>query len=211
MSTQPPQHPDNTTPAGGPPRYPSAGDQYGQAGDQYGAAGGRYGTAAYDPNQYTGTAAAPTELKKLLTLTLASAGLYLLSTVVGIFAAATTDMTEAYRQLGMPSDQAALMAEQAGGVATITSIVILVIAMALYALVYVFLKKGKNWARILGIVLAILGALSGLSAFFGAMIYGGMGIAIIVIGVVLAVVNILWLVTAFKAPVARWFGQHRRA
>ena len=211
MSTQPPQHPDNTTPAGGPPRYPSAGDQYGQAGDQYGAAGGRYGTAAYDPNQYTGSAAAPAELKKLLTLTLASAGLYLLSTVVGIFAAATTDMTEVYRQMGMPSDQAALMAEQAGGIATTTSIITLVIGLALYALVYVFLKKGKNWARILGIVLTILGTLSTLFGFIGAMAYGGAGILMIVLGVLFVVVNILWLVTAFKAPVARWFGQHRTA
>jgi hypothetical protein len=204
MSTQPPQYPDHASPAGGPPRYTPGTDQYG-------AAGGRYGTGAYDPNQYTGTAAAPAELKKLLTLTLVSAGLYLLSGAVAIFATASTDMTDVYRQMGMPSDQAALMAEQAGGVATATSVITLVIAMALYALVYVFLKKGRNWARILGIVLAILGAVGTLFGFIGALAYGGTGIVMIVVGVLHAVANILWLVTAFKAPVARWFGQHRTA
>lgn len=173
---------------GGPPQYQATGDQYGA---------GRPG-------------AAPPEVKRLLTLTLVSAGLYLLNEIVGLIVASTVDMTERYREMGLSAEEIAV-AEQAGGITVVSGIVTLVIALGLYALVYVFLKKGKNWARVLGIVLSVLSVVGTLIGILGAMAYGGLGIVLLVLGLLLVVVNVLWLVTAFKAPVKHWFTAHRTA
>lgn len=179
-------YPDRPGKPSGPPSYNAAG------GDQYGA--GR-------------PAAAPPELGRLLTLTLASAGLYLLNQLVGLYASSTADMSETYEQLGLSADQIA----QTQSTAMVTSIVMLLIALGLYALVYVFLKKGKNWARILGIVLSILSIVTSGIGLFGALMYGGVGIVLLILGLLLIVVNVLWLVTAFKAPVKQWFAQPHMA
>lgn len=176
-------HPDRPGDPAGPPRYSAAG------GDQYGAA--------------RPTGAAPPEVGRLLTLTLASAGLYLLNRVAGLVASFSADMSQSYAELGLSADQIA----QAESAATVTTIVTLVVALALYALIYVFLKKGKNWARVLGIVLSVLSIVTTAIGLLGALAYGGVGIVLLVLGLLLLVVNVLWLVTAFKAPVRQWFSQ----
>ena len=69
--------------------------------------------------------------------------------------------------------------------------------------------KGKNWARILGIVFAIIAVLftiyglatSGMSLQIG----GAMSIVGLILNVLFLVVNIYWLVLAFNGRVADWF------
>ena len=56
-------------------------------GQQYGMTGGKYGTSEYNPNQYTGTMDRPSTVDKLLKLTLASLGLYVLNGIIGLIAA----------------------------------------------------------------------------------------------------------------------------
>jgi hypothetical protein len=187
MSNPYPQQPEGAR--GGPPQYQATGDQYGA-----GHGGGHPG-------------AAPPEVKRLLTLTLVSAAIYLLNQVVGLITTAGTDMSASYEQAGLSADQIA----QTEGVATIFSVGIIVLALALYALVYVFLKKGKNWARVLGIVLAILSTLGVLLGLLTTALIGlsGLGIVGLFLGLLLVVVNVLWLVTAFKAPVKHWFAPPR--
>lgn len=196
MSNPYPQQSDGSR--GGPPQYQASGDQYG-AGQYRGGqnGGGRPG-------------AAPPEVQRLLTLTLVSAAVYLLNGLVDLIASATVDMTESYRDMGLSADQIAV-AEQTGSVATVTGIVVLAVALGLYALVYVFLKKGSNWARVLGIVLSVLSVVGTLIGLLGVMVYGGLGIVLLVLGLLLVVVNVLWLVTAFKAPVKHWFVTPRTA
>ncbi|MFW3385959.1 UNVERIFIED_CONTAM: hypothetical protein RF648_08145 [Kocuria sp. CPCC 205274] len=186
MSNPYPQQPEGAR--GGPPQYQAGGDQYGAH------QGGHPG-------------AAPPEVKRLLTLTLVSAAVYLLNQVVGLITTAGTDMSASYEQAGLSAEQIA----QTQGVATIFSVGIIVLALALYALVYVFLKKGKNWARVLGIVLAILSTLGVLLGLVTTALVGlsGLGIVGLLLGLVLVVVNVLWLVTAFKAPVKEWFAPRR--
>ncbi|MFE7632349.1 hypothetical protein [Kocuria sp. NPDC057446] len=188
MSNPYPQQPEGAR--GGPPQYQATGDQYGAGPGHPGAA--------------------PPEVKRLLTLTLVSAAVYLLNDIVGMVVAATADTTAMYQELGLSPDQIAA-ADQAAGVGQVTGIVLLVIALGLYALVYVFLKKGRNWARVLGIVLSILSVVGTLIGLLGAMAYGGLGIVLLILGLLLVVVNVLWLVTAFKAPVKHWFAPRRTA
>lgn len=181
-------HPHGPSP-GGPPRYTPA--------------PGQYGTGPHGQR----SAPAPPEHKRLLNLTLASAGLYLLHGVVSMIAVAATDLAELYERMGVPAGQAGALTGRLGGLTTLTGLVGLALAAGLYALVYVFLKKGRNWARILGIVLAVLGAVNVLFGLLGSWLYGTWAIALIAVGLALAVVNVLWLVTALRAAVVHWFAQ----
>ena len=174
---------------------------------QYGQQGGKYGTSEYNPNQYTGAVERPGLLDKLLKLTLLSAAIYVLWSVVNLIANATFD-TEAYlRDQGLSSEQAAAFA---GGSGLVGTLIGLVIALLLYLLVYRGLAKGKNWARILGTIFASLSILSYLFGIFGVLMYGGLGIVLIVISLIAVVVNIMWIVTAFKAPNSAYFAQNNR-
>lgn len=174
----------------------------------YGQQGGKYGTSEYNPNQYTGMVERPGLLDKLLKLTLLSAAVYVLYTVVNLIAASTTDLVAFYRDQGMSTEQAEAFASSAGGV--IGTIIGLVIALLLYFLVYRGLAKGKNWARILGTVFAALSILSYIFGVFTSMMFGGLGIVLIVISIIAIVVNIMWIVTAFKAPNSAYFAQNSR-
>ena len=176
---------------------------------QYGQQGGKYGTAEYDPARYTGMLERPAVLDRLLKLTLVSLGVYVLSSVIGMIAYATTDLVEVYRQLGLSTE----MAEQAaGGMTTswVSSLIGLIIGVALYALVYNGLRKGKNWARVLGTVFAALAILGGLFSFFNVALFGGLGILLAVIAVIKIIVDIMWIVTAYRAPNSAYFAQNAR-
>ena len=81
--------------------------------------------------------------------------------------------------------------------------------LGLYATAYVFLKKGANWARITGTVLAILSSLGFLGNLFGFWLYGQWAIPLIGLGIAFIAVNIAWLVTAFGAPLRAWFTRPR--
>lgn len=174
----------------------------------YGQQGGKYGTSEYNPNQYTGVVERPALLDKLLKLTLLSAALYVLFTVVSLIANSTTDLAAVYRDQGLSSEQAEMIASSTGGV--LATLIGLAIALLLYFLVYRGLAKGKNWARILGTVFAALSILSYLFGMLGALIYGGLGIVLIVIALIAVIVHILWIVTAFKAPNSAYFAQNSR-
>lgn len=216
MSTTP-NEPQNPNPIGG--NQPGAGQPYPaeqQPAASYGAQGGKYGTAEYNPDQYTGMVERPSLLDRLLKLTLLSAGLYLLNGVLGAVSNSATDLEKSYRDLGMSTEQAADAASRAAGTGGIVgSIVALIIGLALYYLVYRGLKKGKNWARILGTVfaaLSILGTLFSLagSLLFPSLMFSGWGIVLTVLSVVGLVVDILWIVTAYKAPNNAYFAQNNR-
>ncbi|MBD2761725.1 hypothetical protein IEE91_02110 [Kocuria sp. cx-455] len=174
----------------------------------YGRQGGKYGTSEYNPNQYTGMVERPGLLDRLLKLTLLSAALYVVFTIVSLIANSTTDLAAIYRDQGLSSEQAEMVASSAGGV--VGSVIGLVIALLLYFLVYRGLAKGKNWARILGTVFAALSILSYLFGMLGALMYGGLGIVLIVIAIIAVIVDILWIVTAFKAPNSAYFAQNNR-
>ena len=193
----------NGAPQGGPNGQP--------AGQQYGQAGGKYGTAEYNPGQYTGTMERPSTVDRLLKLTLISLGIYVLNGIVGLIASANVDYLQYFKDKGLSTEMATQAADQAAGVGgTAGTVVSLIVTVALYLLVYTFLKKGKNWARILGTVFAAIAILSSLFSVFGLGIYPApWNIIIIVLVVAKLIVDILWIVTAYKAPTSAWFNQNR--
>lgn len=193
-------------------QHPEYGQQPAQpyaAPQAYGQQGGKYGTAEYNPNQYTGMAERPKAFSTLLTLTLASLAVYVLNGIVGLLASSSVDYVAYYKSTGMSTEQAEQAAQMAGGVGPIGMIVGLIIGIALYLLVYSGLKKVKNWARILGIIFAILSVVTSVVGMFGTGVYGSWGTAILILAVITLVVDALWLVNAFKAPVVQYFKQNK--
>ena len=204
------QGPANGAPQGGPNGQPS-GQPHGQ---QYGQAGGKYGTAEYNPGQYTGLMERPSTVDRLLKLTLVSLGISVVSTILSIIGVLTVDADALLReQGGSAASQAggAEVAQMVGTMGTVGGVIGLVISVGLYLLVYFGLKKGQNWARILGTVFAAIAIVSGVFGLFSGTtgMNTGIYIAGIVLGVLKLIVDILWIVTAFKAPTTAWFNQNR--
>jgi hypothetical protein len=199
------QHP-GAPGAGGQQPYGAAQQQpYPAAGDQ----GSRYGTAAYNPGAVGQEMAEPKGWARLKTLTLASLALYVLSSIVGFILAGNEAYMDAQLDaqagLGVPRDELQEIVEASMAFTMILSIVLLALAVGLYLLVFFGLKRGKNWARILGTVLAAVGALFTLGGLAGVGLMmsaaPGLGAAMLVISLALAAVNIWWIVTAFSKDV----------
>lgn len=175
--------------------------------------GSRYGTTPY---QAAGPYGAPVERPKsfdtLLKLTLASLGIWVLSTVLSfIFRPSEEQLLQSIRDqfeaAGQPVDdatvQAALDMGMAVGIAS--SVVMLILGIGLYLLVYLPLRNGKNWARVLGIVLAIIGIIFTAVGYTQLGVYSGVGLALsIATGVLFIVANVFWLMMAFKPEVAAY-------
>ena len=186
-------------------QYPAPGQQ--------GEAGNRFGTTPYQQaGQYGSPVERPAKLDLLLKLTLGSLALWVLSAVVSLVFPPTEEaLREQMRsQLEMGGmavseselDSALAMAQ---GFTVATSLMVLVLGAGLYLLVYLPLRKGKNWARILGIVFAIIGVAFTTYGFTGLGVYEGPArIISIVLGVLFIAVNIFWLITAFNKDVAAY-------
>lgn len=180
-------------------------------GPDYGQ-GSKYGTAAYNPQQ-SFEQGRPAKVATLHKMTIASLVIWLLSIISGIIMSLSPEFEEQMRQAyidgGMGEEMAAQAAEAAGTFGIITTVVMAIVALIPYILVLIGVPKGKNWARILGIVFAIIAVLftiyglatSGMSLQIG----GAMSIVGLILNVLFLVVNIYWLVLAFNGRVADWF------
>ena len=184
-------------------------------GPDYGQ-GSKFGTAAYTPQQ-SFEQGRPAKVGTLHKMTIASLVIWLVSLIPGILMSMSPDFEEQMRQMyvdgGMGEDMAAQAAEAAGTFGIITTIVLAVVALVPYILVLVGVPKGRNWARILGIVFAIIGVVFTAMGLVGSgtdlQIGGAMAIVGLILSVLFLVVNIYWLVLAFNGRVADWFKSTR--
>ncbi|WP_300342334.1 hypothetical protein [Nesterenkonia sp.] len=205
----------STPPNDNSPQWGAAGAQGpGPGGDPYaGQPGSKYGTSGYDPStSYNAPMDEPRQYSQLKTMTLASLGLYVLSQLVGLFAFFSDDVRAAVEEeiAGQPGATPE-MVDGAIMFSVVLAAVIGLIAIGLYLLVYFGLAKVKGWARITGIVLAIVGLVFTIGGFAmdTSMLASGMGLVSLVITVAWAAVTIFWLVLAFSAPVRDYMEQHR--
>jgi len=217
--TENPQQPGAPTPGGqqtqGQQPYGAPQQPYGAAQQQpYPAPGqqdSKYGTAAYNPGAVGQEMGEPKGWARLKTLTLASLGLHLVSGVVGLasFNADTireTTVAQLEAQGLTASDEMIDQSVELGmafGIGTL--VVSMVLGIILYLLVFFGLRGGKNWARILGTVLAAIGALYtlwGLTQIgITLSIAPVMGTITLILSVLFVAVNIWWIVTAFSKDV----------
>ncbi|REE05238.1 hypothetical protein [Citricoccus muralis] len=201
---QPGQQPGQQPPAApGPLPYGTPAQQPYSAPDQQGS---KYGTGTYNPGEVGQPVAEPKSWGRLKMLTLASLAIYVVYSIVSFLTSGNEDLLDAQLDaqagMGIPRDELEEIVEASMAFVMITAVVALVIAVVVYLLVYFGLRKGKNWARILGTVFAALGTLFMLYGLttIGTMMSAapGLGIATLVITVVFVLVNIWWLVTAFS-------------
>jgi amino acid transporter len=171
----------------------------------------KYGTAAYNPGAVGQETGEPKGWARLKTLTLASFGLHLVSGILG-FAGLNEDMlretaaAELEAQGLAASDEMIEQSVQLGmALGMGTMIVSIVLGIILYLLVFFGLRGGKNWARILGTVLAAIGTLYTLVGLAGIgvalSISPVMGTITLILSVLFVAVNIWWIVTAFSKDV----------
>lgn len=199
------QQPGQQPPAApGPLPYGTPAQQPYAAPDQQGS---KYGTGAYNPGEVGQPMDEPKSWGRLKMLTLVSLAIYVVSSIVSFLTAGNEAILEEQldaqaETMGMSREQLEQGMELGMGIAMVTAVVSLVIAVVVYLLVYFGLRKGKNWARILGTVFAALGTLFTLYGLIsiGTMMSAapGLGIVTLVITVVFVLVNIWWLVTAFS-------------
>lgn len=144
---------------------------------------------------------APPQHQRLLALTRLSAGLYTLAVLGAFLIFLSTDATVISGQLGLSAEQAASFVR-----GVIFGILFsLALALCFYRLVYKGLKRGKKWARSLGIVFASISVVATTAGLLQPLTYGGWEVVHIVIRIAGIVVDILWLVTALRKPLPRWF------
>lgn len=203
--------PPNDTPSN--PGGPQWGDPAEQAGNDAAAnpyqqhSGSKFGTQAYDPNAYGGPVGEPDKFRKLKLFTLISLGVYMVNQLVGLIMFGSEDfrdetiaeLQQTYADAGMTLEASEIDGIISAGL--VFYAVFALIFLGLYLLVYFGLRADKNWARILGIVFAIIGSVFGLAGF---AISGFSDILTVIVTLVWIAVNIFWLVLAFNADVAQY-------
>ena len=93
------------------------------------------------------------------------------------------------------------------GAGVVMTVLFTLIFVGLYLLVYFGLRKRRNWARITGIVFAILSVVVTLPGLLLTPLMGGSGMFFILVSVLSVAVNIWWLVLAFNRPISRYLQQ----
>ncbi len=171
------------------PQYGQQNPQYGQGpyGQQqapgYGQAPGQYGQSPYAqyPSEAPagGTGARPARLDLAFWLLIASGVVWVLSLMLAIGTLDSPAMRDMFEQQ-MAGSGADIRFEDIKGAIVGTVVVFAVISAGLYALVAINVRKGKNWARILGTVFAALSLLSLFPLSLGtlAVVLGVAGIVI---------------------------------
>lgn len=179
--------------------------------------GPRFGTDPYDPSAVGGPMAEPKQFSRLKQLTLLSLAIFVVQGIIGLIPAMSGSMRDQIAEQleaqgatsGLSEEELQSMIDMGivGGLAV--SIGSLVVGIIVYVLVYFGLVKRKNWARIVGIIFAIIGALFSLINGVGGLGAGSTATMIssllLLVG---AVIAIFWLVTAFNGQVKAYLTQN---
>ncbi|WP_258803285.1 hypothetical protein [Pseudarthrobacter sp. NS4] len=157
-----------------PPQYGQspAAPQYGQNAPQYGSQFGQnppqgpgYGQQPYGQSPYaqypseqpqpSGSNGVPQLVNISFWLLIASAAIFVISMLTGLTTLDDPIFRQAFEDQ-IEGSGAGVTYEDMKGVIAGTLVVFAIIGLALYLLVAFFVRKGKNWARILGTVFAAL-------------------------------------------------------
>jgi hypothetical protein len=169
---QPPQYGQQAPGYGQQPPAP----QYGQNAPQYGQQVPGYGQAPYGQSPYAqspyGQQQGPGAMPKLVNiafwLIVASGAIWVLSLLLSIGTLDTPALRDMFQQQ-MAASGADVNFSEVKPFLVGTIVVFAVISAALYALVALNIRKGKNWARILGTVFAVLSIFSLLPLSIGTL------------------------------------------
>ena len=181
------------------------------------SAGPRYGTQPYAAYAQPQEATEPPKYRQLLLATLVSLGIYLLSAVPGFLMFGDSGEFRRAMDEQMAAQEQSMTAEEARSVEQIMDFMtgagmammalFTLVIVGLYLLVYFGLRKRKNWARVTGIVFAILSVVLTLPGLLLMPFMGGAGMFSLVLSLLSVAVNIWWLVLAFNGRISRYLQQ----
>jgi hypothetical protein len=191
--SQPPAAPQYGQNAPQAPGYGQGSPQYGQS--QYGQP--PYGQSPYgqypsEQPQAAGSNGVPQLVNISFWLLIASAVIFVIGMLTGLTQLDDPAFRQTFEQQMQASGASGVTYDDIKSVIAGTLVVFAIIGAALYLLVAFFIRKGKNWARILGTVFAALSVLG----LFGVPSFG-------TIGTVLGIAAIVLLYLPAAAPYFR--------
>lgn len=162
-----PQYGQQAPQYGQNPQYGQQAPQYGQNPPQYDQQGQPFGQPAYGQSPYAqypseqpqATAGMPKLVNTAFWLIVASGVVWILSLLMALGTLDSPEMRNMFEQQ-MAGSGADIRYEDMRGVLVGSILVFALISAGLYALVALNVRKGKNWARILGTVFAALSIFS---------------------------------------------------
>lgn len=179
-------------------------------------AGSRYGTLPYEAYGQQ-RLEEPPKYRHLLLATLISLGLWVLSTIPGFMTIGDADGFRAMLDEQMAAQGQTMTGEEAEALDQLVDImagagiamlaIFTLIGVGLYLLVYFGLRKRRNWARVTGIVFAILSLVFTLPGMLMLPFMGSGGLLTGLFTVLSLAVNIWWLVLAFNGRISRYLQQ----
>lgn len=203
-------------------RDPNRQQQWGHPAPAYGSQpGSKYGTAPYDPNAFGGPVQEPKEYGLLMKLLYGVFGIYLINQLLGLLATFDDSFVDAVREeyetnpalAGYTDAQIDEMMDMVLPMAIGMTIFFMVVGVGLFLLVIMGLRRKKDWARVTGIVFAIIGAvfsilgalyqMTGMMATMAGML--SMVLMLAYIGLTIA-----WLVMAFNRNVRDYLSWFKR-
>lgn len=172
-------------------------------------------TQATPPNEPTSLGEAPRSVQLTKTLVWPLLGLHALSAVVSIMAMRSQGATEYFQHYLPPAEFETLTPDTLGTMftaATVSFIVFALLNAALFVIVGLGLRANRNWARFLGLVLAVLFLISAAYTLLFATSYGelsGMVFVDTIISWVIVLITVWWVIQALDKHTGQWFAIHR--
>ncbi|OFR90750.1 hypothetical protein HMPREF2863_05810 [Micrococcus sp. HMSC067E09] len=214
---RPPQGGYGQPPHGGYGQPPHGGyGQPPQGWPQQPPPGDRYGTTPYEAYGMQ-RLEEPPKYRALLTATLVSLAVYVVSAVPGFLMLGDAAGFRSMIDESIAEQGRQLSADQLESIDQVLGIVTgmgmafmafwMLVVVGLYLLVYVGLRGRRNWARVTGIVFAILALVFTLPSLFALPFMGGAGMFSAVVSLVSVAVDIWWLVLAFNGQISRYLEQ----
>ncbi|RZU62160.1 hypothetical protein [Zhihengliuella halotolerans] len=153
----------------------------------------------------------PAEFTRLKRLTIASLLLFMIAVAAGVLGALDADtMREQLDSAGSPTDETAVQLAQAVALAIAGGSA--VGGLAAYVLVIKGLYHRRNWARVLGMVFAVLSIITyafSLTTSAPLLATGGLAVASLAVEGLALLVSGYWLVLGFNAQVAEYLRRPR--
>ena len=175
----------------------------------------KYGTTPYAPTDINNIGTEPRSARLTKSLVWVLLILHVLAGVIGIVAM-QADGPEAYLEAYLPPNEFQAMTPEMLDTAFAATLVMSIVMMALNVVLFVIvglgLRANRNWARFVGLVLAILFLISSAYSLLFATDYGnqsGMMLFGTIVNWFIVLVTIWWIIQALDKQTHRWFALHK--
>lgn len=175
----------------------------------------RYGTTPYSPTDMNNIGDEPRSSRLTKRLVWVLMILHVVTGVIGVVAM-QAEGPEAYLEAYLPPNEfqnmTPEMLDTVFGATLVVAIVMLAINVVLFVIVGLGLRANRNWARFMGLVLAILFLISSAYSLLFATDYGdqsGLMFFGTIINWVIVLGTIWWIIQALDKQTHRWFALHK--